>query len=106
MLLALAIPGAAPSPDEAIGRQRAEVRDAVEGSPCRPGADPEEILVCGRMTGSPPTAPVTGYDPAREFSAPARGPWFELRRGPLSIACCAIDGSRGTGAGLSLRLRF
>ena len=106
LLASLAAPGLMPTPEEAIERQQTEVREAVAGSPCRPGASSDEIVVCGRITGTAPTAPVSGYDPSREFSAPPRGPWFELRRGPLSISCCAIETSRGTGAGLSLRVRF
>ena len=107
LIAAMAPPGLPPATAAAaIERQQAEVREAVEESPCRPSASPEEIVVCAEITGTPPTGRVGGYDPAAEFEAPARGPWFELRRGPLSISCCAIEGSRGTAAGLGLRLRF
>lgn len=95
-----------PTPDEAIARQRAEVQEAVRTSPCRRGASPDEIVVCGRLTRAAPGVPVSGYRPSDEWAAPERGPWFELVRGPLSISCCAIEGSHGTGAGLSLRIRF
>jgi hypothetical protein len=96
-----------PTPEQAIERQQEEVREAVGSSPCRSGATAEEIVVCGTLYSALPTPTArSGYDPAREFAAPARGPWFEFRRGPLSLSCCAIDGSSGTGAGLNLRLRF
>jgi hypothetical protein len=96
-----------PTPEQAVARQQAEVREAVDSSPCRAGATAEEIVVCGALYSALPTrASRSGYDPAREFAAPVRGPWFEFRRGPLSLSCCSIDGTSGTGAGLGLRLRF
>lgn len=96
-----------PTAEQAVERQQREVREAVDSSPCRSGATDEEIVVCGRLYSALPTrAARSGYDPSREFSAPVRGPWFEYRRGPLSLSCCSIDGSGGSGAGLGLRLRF
>jgi hypothetical protein len=96
-----------PTPEQAVERQQAEVREAVANSPCRAGATAEEIVVCGELYSALPVpASRSGYDPAREFAAPARGPWFQFRRGPLSLSCCSIDGSGGSGAGLGLRLRF
>jgi hypothetical protein len=106
---AVIAPGIAPPPtaDEAVERQQAEVREAIDSSPCRAGATPAEIVVCGELYSAlPERGTRSGYDPARAFAAPARGPWFEYRRGPLSLSCCSIDGSGGTGAGLGLRLRF
>lgn len=96
-----------PTAEQAVRRQQDEVREAIGSSPCRSGATAEEIVVCGRLYSAlPGRAARSGYDPASEFTAPARGPWFEYRRGPLSLSCCSIDGSRGSGAGLGLRLRF
>lgn len=96
-----------PTPEQAVERQQAEVREAVASSPCRAGATAEEIVVCGELYSALPVrASRSGYDPAREFAAPVRGPWFEFRRGPLSLSCCSIDGSGGSGAGVGLRLRF
>ena len=95
-----------PTPDQAVERQRATVREATLTSPCRQGASPDEIVVCGRLTRAAPGVPVSGYAPQREWAAPERGPWFQLGSGRVTISCCAIEGSRGTGAGLSLRIRF
>jgi hypothetical protein len=96
-----------PTPEQAVARQQEEVRDAIDSSPCRSGATADEIVVCGALYSALPTpAARSAYDPARIFAAPARGPWFEFRRGPLSLSCCSIDGRSGTGAGLGLRLRF
>ena len=95
------------TPAQAVERQQAEVRAAIDSSPCRAGATAQEIVVCGELYSAlPDQAARSGYDPAREFAAPARGPWFRFSRGPLLLTCCSVDGSRGTGAGLSLRLRF
>ena len=106
LLAAAAVPLAPAAADEAIARQQAEVREAVATNPCRPSATPEEIVVCGRAFQPMASSPVSGYEPGRDFAAPERGPWFELRRGPLSISCCGIATSNGTGAGLSFRIRF
>jgi hypothetical protein len=108
MLLLAAGAAIVPPPplDAAVERQREAVRGAVEWNPCRAEASPEEIVVCGRVGEPLPLAPVSGYDPAREFRAPERGPWFSWRRGPLTISCCAISTDRGTGAGVGLRLTF
>ncbi|HYG29913.1 MAG TPA: hypothetical protein VD887_06840 [Allosphingosinicella sp.] len=96
-----------PTPEQAVVRQQAEVRAAIDSSPCRGGATPQEIVVCGELYSAlPDRAARSGYDPSREFAAPASGPWFRFRRGPLSLTCCSVEGSRGTGAGLSLRLLF
>jgi hypothetical protein len=95
-----------PALDTAIERQREAVREAVEWNPCRVEASAEEIVVCGRLNQPAPLAPVTSYDPARDFRPPERGPWFEWRRGPLTISCCSISTDRGTGAGVGLRLTF
>jgi hypothetical protein len=97
-----------PSPplDAAVERQREAVREAVDWNPCRAGASPDEIVVCGRLNEPPPLAPVSNYDPGRQFRPPERGPWFSWRRGPLTISCCAISTDRGTGAGVGLSLTF
>jgi hypothetical protein len=95
-----------PSPDAAVDRQRQAVREAIEWNPCRDHATPEEIVVCGRLAEPEPTTPVSRYDPGLEWRPPERGPWFELRRGPLTISCCAISTGRGTGSGVGLRLTF
>jgi hypothetical protein len=101
----IAVPPA--TAEQAVERQRQEVREAIDSSPCRSGATDEEIVVCGRLYSALPTrAARSGLVPSSVFSAPVRGPWFEYRRGPLSLSCCSIDGSRGSGAGLGLRLRF
>ncbi|HEX8525377.1 hypothetical protein [Allosphingosinicella sp.] len=111
-LAAFAAPAAAycvPLPvgaSEAVERQRGEVRDAV-ARPCAGEPDEETIVVCGQ-----PIEAATGgsggsfYVPPARFAAPAQGPWFEIRRGPLSISCCSVEGGLGNGAGLSLRIRF
>ena len=104
---ALPLPAPAPAtPGEAVARQQAAVREAVEWDPCRSSATAEEIVVCGRLGEPAPTPPVSGYSPPRRFAAPERGPWFQFRRGPLAIACCGISTTHGSGSGLSLSIRF
>jgi hypothetical protein len=109
-LAAAAAQSIAPPPaatvEEAIERQRGAVLDAI--SPCRRSATREEIVVCGRRHADMPDLARTasGASPPESWAAPANGPWFEFRRGPLSLTCCSVDGGRGSGAGLGLRLRF
>jgi hypothetical protein len=64
--------------------------------------------VCGRRDAEEPdlARPAAAARSFEPWAAPERGPWFEFRRGPLSISCCSIDGSRGTGSGLRLRIGF
>lgn len=103
---AQSIAPAPPSPVEAVERQRDTVRDAI--SPCRRAVTEEEIVVCGQRgedSHDLARSPLGGAAYQR-WSAPASGPWFEIRRGPLSIGCCSVEGGHGTGAGLGLRLRF
>lgn len=95
-----------PPLDAAVDRQREAVREAVEWNPCRAEASVEEIVVCGRLAEPAPLGPVTDYDPSREFRPPERGPWFQWRRGAVTISCCSISTDRGTGAGVGLRLTF
>ena len=109
-LAAAAAQAIAPPPaatvDGAIEGQRATVLDAI--SPCRGAATREEIVVCGRRHADMPDLARTpsGTLPFEAWAAPASGPWFEFRRGPLSLTCCSVDGARGSGAGLGLILRF
>jgi len=107
-LIAAAAASALPAPtlDQAVERQRDQVLDAI--SPCRRAASREEIVVCGErhadaldLTRTPSGAP-----PPEVWAAPASGPWFTYRRGPLSLTCCSVEGSRGSGAGLGLRVGF
>ena len=102
---AIAVPPAA-TVEEAVERQRDTVLDAI--SPCRRAATREEIVVCGRRHADMPDLAHTpsGAVPPVAWAAPASGPWFEFRRGPLSLTCCSVDGARGAAAGLGLRLRF
>jgi hypothetical protein len=103
---AVAAPAAfdpAPPAMDAVERQREQVREAVR--PCPPGEGEDDIVVCGQLP-EESGAPGGGYVPPRGIRAPGEGPWFEVRRGPLSIACCSVDGALSTGAGLSLRIRF
>ena len=94
------------SAEQAVERQRDEVRDSVT-RPCRSEADEETIVVCGQLVESGGAFDGgSAFIPPSRFAAPAKGSWFEIRRGPVSISCCSVDGSRGTGAGLSLRIRF
>lgn len=106
LLAAAALPFAPATPEQAVERQQLEVREAVEWNPCRPSATAEEIVVCGRLAQPAPSTPASGYAPSRGFAVPERGPWFELRRGPISIACCGIATTHGSGSGLSLSIRF
>ncbi|HEX8194061.1 MAG TPA: hypothetical protein VF552_14295 [Allosphingosinicella sp.] len=91
--------------EQAVERQRAIVRDAV-ANPCGRGDSIDEIVVCGQQDRSVPERrrPGDGFEPSWE--APAEGPWFSFNRGPLSLTCCSVQGSRGSGAGLGLRIRF
>lgn len=94
-----------PTIDELAERQRDEVRDAV--SPCRNAATQAEIVVCGQRDAEADLSRGrAGTVPDRRWAAPETGPWFEYRRGPFVLSCCSVDGSRGTGAGIGLRLRF
>ncbi|HEX8216199.1 MAG TPA: hypothetical protein VF577_01925 [Allosphingosinicella sp.] len=96
----------APTIDELAERQRNQVRDAI--SPCRRAASEGDILVCGQRgtDAEDLSRPRSGAIPFRRWAAPESGPWFEFHRGPISITCCSVNGSRGTGAGVGLRLRF
>jgi len=95
-----------PTIDELAEHQRDLVRAAI--SPCRRAASASEIVVCGRRNDDEEdlARPRAGAIPFRRWAAPEEGPWFEFRRGPLTITCCSVIGGRGTGAGLGLRLRF
>jgi hypothetical protein len=99
-------PSAAVTAEQAIERQRDSVLDAI--SPCRRASTEEEIVVCGqRNAGMPDLSRLPGGSRLpRSWAAPERGPWFEVRRGPLSLTCCSVEGGSGTGAGLALRLGF
>jgi hypothetical protein len=96
----------APTLAQAVERQRDQVLDAI--SPCRRAASREEIVVCGERHADAPdlTRTPAGASPPEAWAAPASGPWFTYRRGPLSLTCCSVNGSRGTGAGLGLRVGF
>jgi hypothetical protein len=96
----------APTLDQAVERQRDQVLDAI--SPCRRAASREEIVVCGeRHIDSQDLARTpSGAAPPQAWAAPASGPWFTYRRGPLTLTCCSVNGSRGTGAGLGLQVGF
>jgi hypothetical protein len=104
--LAQAVPAVPPTAQEAVERQREQVREVVEGPPCRTATDEDEIVVCGSRFIESTAAPASSYNPRREFSAENGEPWFVLRRGALAISCCSIRTSTGTGAGLSLRISF
>jgi hypothetical protein len=104
--LAQAVPAAAPNAEEAVERQREQVREVVEGPSCRTATEEDEIVVCGSRFTESTAAPASSYNPRRAFSAEGGEPWFVLRRGALSISCCSIQTSTGTGAGLSLRIGF
>lgn len=97
-----------PPPDagQSIERQRATVLDAI--SPCRRAMTDEEIVVCGERNSEMPdlAGGPDGSMPVRRSAPPERGAWFEVRRGPLSLTCCSVGGSGGTGAGIALRLDF
>lgn len=96
----------APTIDELAERQRGEVRDAV--SPCRRAASTSEILVCGQRNSDDGdlSRPRGGAVPFQRWSVPESGPWFEFRHGPVALTCCSVNGSRGTGAGIGIGLRF
>lgn len=105
LLAASVLPAAAPlTPEQAIERQQAAIRDVIL-HPCgRPGDD--EILVCGQEETVPERRSGRGYRPEDEWRAPDEGPWFSWTRGRVSLSCCSVSGRSGTGAGLSLRIRF
>ena len=96
----------APPLDELAERQRTQILAAI--SPCGRAASREEILVCGQRQGDEEdlSRARAGTISFRRWSAPESGPWFEFRRGPLTLTCCSVNGGRGTGTGLGIGLRF
>ncbi len=91
--------------EQAAERQRDAVRALVAAPACGSEED-DAILVCGRRFEPIRSTSGSGYTPPPRFAAPAEGPWFHLGLGPVTLSCCSISGDEGTGAGLSLRIRF
>lgn len=106
LLAAAGLPAPPPlTPDQAIERQQAAVRDAVR-YPCGRSEDEEEIVVCAELDRSVPERRSAGDGVEPRWQAPEQGPWFSWNRGSLSLTCCEVQGSRSNGAGVGLRLRF
>jgi hypothetical protein len=109
LLMASTAPTAAGQPpdplpaQQAVQRQREQVRSFVERRGCPGSSAEEEIVVCGEI----PDDPIArAYRPPAGFTVPEEGPWFNVSTGSVALSCCAIETSRGTGAGVSLRIRF
>jgi hypothetical protein len=108
LLAGLAMTPAAPlrppaTAAEAVAKQRQQLRRAI-GYDCSAGSGSEDIVVCGRLDNDDYVA--SPADRGRRFEPAAPGPLFEFHSGPLSISCCSIATRSGSGAGLSLKIRF
>lgn len=108
LLAGLAIaPHAAPAvtADEAIARQQAQVREAISYK-CRAGTEVDEIVVCGERSNDGARYAAPAQPRGANFENSSSASLFEFKTGGLTIGCCNIKTSGGSGAGLSLNIRF
>lgn len=90
--------------EQAVERQQEQVRRMVERKCSAPTAI-DEIVVCGERQDEEAYALRTAYR-GTDYGRQRQASLFEVKLGPATIGCCAVDGAKGTGAGLSLRIPF